>query len=157
VFEAAKRSLTALRCGSGLKLVEPVRKEAAMRISKDQIPAKINVPGAVARVATDFGDATGLGKMGGEYFSLGAGTDIAPLLKGLKDDACQAPHWGYMLSGELVVTYTDGKVDTCKENDLFYWPPGHSVRAVKDSEVILFSPQREHAHAMDHMLNAMKG
>ena len=47
-----------------------------MRISKDQIPAKINVPGAVARVASDFGDATGFGKMGGEYFSLGAGTDI---------------------------------------------------------------------------------
>ena len=35
---------------SGLKLVEPVRKEPIMRISKDQIPAKINVPGAVARV-----------------------------------------------------------------------------------------------------------
>jgi hypothetical protein len=157
VFEAVKRSRTTLRCRSGLKLVEPVKKEPVMRISKDQIPAKINVPGAVARVATDFGDATGYGKMGGEYFSLGVGTDIAPLLKGLKDDACHAPHWGYMLSGELLVSYTDGKVDTCKENDLFYWPPGHSVRAVKDSEVILFSPQREHAHAMDHMLNVMKG
>ena len=34
-----------------------------MRISKDQIPAKINVPGAIARVATEFGDATGFGKM----------------------------------------------------------------------------------------------
>jgi hypothetical protein len=56
-----------------------------------------------------------------------------------------------------VVTYTDGKVDACKESDLFYWPPGHSVRVVKDSEVILFSPQREHTHVMDHMLNAMKG
>jgi hypothetical protein len=128
-----------------------------MRISKDQIPAKINVPGAVARQATDFGDATGFGKMGGEYFSLGAGTDIAPLLKGLKDDGCHAPHWGYMISGELVVTYTDGKVETCKQNDLFYWPPGHSVRVVQDSEVILFSPQREHTDVMDHMLKAMKG
>jgi hypothetical protein len=38
----------------------------------------------------NFGDATGFGKMGGEYFSLGAGTDIAPLLKGLKDDGCHA-------------------------------------------------------------------
>ena len=46
-----------------------------MRISKDQIPAKINVPGAIGRVATDFGDATGFGTMGGEYCSLGAGTD----------------------------------------------------------------------------------
>ena len=54
---------------------------------------------AVARQATGFGDATGLGKMGGEYFSLSAGTDIAPLLRGLKDDACHAPHWGYALSG----------------------------------------------------------
>ena len=62
-----------------------------------------------------------------------------------------------MLSGALVVTYTDGKVDTCTENDLFYWPPGHSVRVVKDAEVILFSPQREHTHVMDHMLNAMQG
>ena len=128
-----------------------------MRIAKDQIPAKITVPGAVARLATDFGDATGFGKMGGEYFSLGAGTDIASLLKGLKDDACHAPHWGYMLSGGLVVTYTAGKVDTCKGIDLFYWPPGHSVRVVTDSEVILFSPQREHPRVMDHMLSAMKG
>jgi len=55
-----------------------------------------------------------------------------------------------------VVTYTDGKVDTCKQSDLFYWPSGHSVRVVNDSEVILFSPQREHIHVMDHMLNAMK-
>jgi glyoxylate utilization-related uncharacterized protein len=94
--------------------------------------------------------------MGGEYFSLGAGTDIAPLLKGLEGDACQAPHWGYMISGEVVVTYTDGKAETCRENDLFYWPPGHSVRVVKDAEVVLFSPQREHTHVIDHMLNAMK-
>lgn len=127
-----------------------------MRIAKDQIPAKIDVPGAVARVAPDFGDASGFGKIGGEYFSLGAGTDIAPLLKGLEDDACQAPHWGYMLTGELVVTYTDGSSETCVENDLFYWPPGHSVRAAKDSEIVLFSPQVEHAQAMDHMLKAMK-
>src|SRR5882762_6437239 len=107
-----------------------------MRIPKDQIPVKINVPGAVARQKVDFGDATGYSKIGAEYFSLGAGVDIAPLLKGLKNDACHAPHWGYMISGELVVTYTDGKVDTCKGNDLFYWPPGHSVRVVTDAEVI---------------------
>jgi hypothetical protein len=126
-----------------------------MRMAKEQIPAKIKVPGAVARQATEFGDATGFGKIGGEYFSLAAGTDIAPLLRGLKDDACHAPHWGYMLSGEVVVTYTDGKVETCRENDLFYWPPGHSVRVVRDAEVILFSPQHEHSQVIDHMLNAM--
>jgi hypothetical protein len=95
--------------------------------------------------------------MGGEYFSLGAGTDIAPLLEELKGDACQAPHWGHMISGEVVVPYTDGNVETCKENDLFYWPPGHSVRVAKDSEVILFSPRHEHTRVMDHMLSEMQG
>lgn len=128
-----------------------------MHVSKNQIPAKINVPGAVARQVTDFGDATGFSMMGAEYFTLAAGTDIAPLLKGLKSDACHAPHWGYMLSGQLVVTYTDGNVETCEESDLFYWPPGHSVRVVKDADVILFSPQHEHTYVMDHMLNRMKG
>jgi hypothetical protein len=126
-------------------------------MSKEQIPAKIDVPGAVARHIGEFGDATGLGKMAGEWFSLAAGVDIAPLLKGLEGDACQAAHWGFMLSGEVAVTYTDGKVERCRANDLFYWPPGHSVRVVEDSEVILFSPQHEHARVMDHMLDAMKG
>jgi hypothetical protein len=126
-----------------------------MHLAKDSIPTKIDVPGARARQATDFGDATGYGSMGGEYFSLGAGTDIAPLLQGLDDDACQAPHWGYMIAGRLVVTYTDGTDETCATGDVFYWPPGHSVRVVDDSEVILFSPQLEHSHVMDHMLGVM--
>ena len=49
-----------------------------MRIAKEEIPVKIDVPGATARQAVDFGDASGYGTIGGEYFSLGAGTDIAP-------------------------------------------------------------------------------
>jgi hypothetical protein len=128
-----------------------------MRIPKEQIPVKINVPGAIARQSPNFGDASGFTRMAGEYFSLGAGTDIAPLLQGLKDNACDSPHWGYMISGEIVVSYTDGKVDTCRTNDLFYWPPGHTVRVVKDAEVILFSPLHEHTKVMDHMLAKMKG
>jgi hypothetical protein len=127
-----------------------------MRVSKEQIPAVIDVPGAIARQATDFGDASGYGVIGAEYFSLGAGTDIAPLLKGLHDDACQAPHWGYMLRGEVVVSYTNGATDTCRGGDLFYWPPGHSVRVVEDADIVLFSPQREHMHVMQHMLLKMQ-
>ena len=95
--------------------------------------------------------------MAAEYFSLGAGTDIAPLLKGLDDDACQAPHWGFMISGEVVITYTGGREERCSGDDLFYWPPGHSVRVVSDAEVILFSPQVEHAEVMNHMLATMAG
>ena len=53
-----------------------------MHINKHEIPVKIDVPGAVARQAAGFGDPSRHGALGGEYFSLGAGTDIAPLLRG---------------------------------------------------------------------------
>ena len=126
-----------------------------MRIAKTDIPTKIDVPGAVARQTSDFGDASKHGPLAAEWFSLGAGTDIAPLLEGLEDDGCQAPHWGYIISGHLVVTYTDGETDTCTTGDVFYWPPGHTVRVVEDAEVILFSPHLEHAAVMDHMRQKM--
>ena len=122
-----------------------------MRIAKEDVPVKVNAPGAVARQKKDFGDATGYGAIGGEYFSMAAGTDIAPLLKGLEGDACQSPHWGYLIEGELVVSYTDGTEETVKGGDLFYWPPGHSVRIAIDAEIILFSPQHEHGLVIDHI------
>ncbi|HEY8586331.1 MAG TPA: hypothetical protein VIL60_06315 [Rhodanobacter sp.] len=128
-----------------------------MRIAKQDIPARINVPGAVARQQADFGDCTGYGTIGGEYFSLGAGTDIAPLLQGLKGDMCQSPHWGYMIEGALTVTYADGSHEAVNGGDLFYWPPGHTVKVGKDAEVILFSPQHEHGQVIDHMLKKMGG
>lgn len=128
-----------------------------MRITKTDIPIKIDIPGAIARQAINFGEASDYGALAAEYFSLGAGTDIAPLLKGLDDDACQAPHWGYMISGAVVISYTNGREETCVENDLFYWPPGHSVRVEQDAEVILFSPQVEHAEVIQHMITTMAG
>ena len=126
-----------------------------MRISKGDVPVRINAPGAVARQQTNFGDATGYGKISGEYFSLGAGADIKPLLEGLEGNLCQAPHWGYVLQGELDVTYADGKHEVIKGSDLFYWPPGHTVKVTQDAEVILFSPQDEHSVVIDHMKNKM--
>ncbi len=122
-----------------------------MRIDKNDVPVKLQAPGAVARVRTGFGEAGAFGTMSAEYFSLGAGTDIAPLLQGLEGDACQAPHWGYLAEGALTVTYRDGTRDEVKGGDLFYWPPGHSVRVEKDAEVIMFSPQHQHLAVLDHM------
>lgn len=128
-----------------------------MRISRRDVPVVIDVPGAVARQKKDFGDAKGYGAIGGEYFSLGAGTDIAPLLQGLEGDLCQAPHWGYLLEGDLTVTWAGGAREEVRGGDLFYWPPGHSVKVGADAEVILFSPQLEHGEVMEHMKRKMGG
>ena len=99
-----------------------------MHIQASEVPIKVNAPGAVARQQTDFGDATGYGKIGAEHFKMDAGADIAPLLQGLENDLCQAPHWGYLLKGELTVTYTDGATEHVHAGDMFYWPPGHTVK-----------------------------
>jgi hypothetical protein len=122
-----------------------------MHLKRNDVPVKLDVPGAVARQLPGFGDATGYGEISGEYFSLAAGTDIAPLLQGLEGDSCHAPHWGYMLDGTVVVSYRTGEEETCTAGDLFYWPPGHSVRVTEDAEVILFSPEAEHTAVIDHM------
>jgi hypothetical protein len=128
-----------------------------MRVAKNDVPVKMDVPGAVARQLPGFGDASAYGMISGEYFSLGAGTDIAPLLQGLEGDACHAPHWGYLMEGTVVVTYRDRDEETCTAGDLFYWPPGHSVRVTEDAEVILFSPEVEHTAVLDHMGEKLAG
>lgn len=126
-----------------------------MRVSKQDVPVKIDVPGATARQLTNFGDATGYGKISGEYFSFGAGTDITALLQGLDGDLCQCPHWGYVLEGEVQVTFADNSEEVTTMGDLFYWPPGHTVKASQDSELILFSPQHEHTEVLNHILGKL--
>jgi hypothetical protein len=116
-----------------------------MHIDKNEIPTVFALPGATARQLPGFGE------LAAEYFTLAAGTDIAPLLTGLIDDACNAPHWGYLVDGTVVVTYTDGATEICTAGDVFYWPPGHSVRVEHDAALVLFSPHHQHLAVIDHM------
>lgn len=127
-----------------------------MRISKDQVDVKLQIPGAVIRQRKDFGDATGLGRISGEYFTLSAGVDTAPLFQGLEGNLCQSPHWGYVLRGQLTTTDAAGARETVNANDFFYWPPGHNVKVDADAEIIMFSPQHEHSHVIDHMIEKTK-
>jgi hypothetical protein len=128
-----------------------------MRIAKENVGVKMDIPGAVIRQQMDFGDATGFGKISGEYFTLSAGVDTTPLFEGLEGNMCQCPHWGYVLRGQLTTTNAEGAQETVKEEDLFYWPPGHNVKVDADAEIIMFSPQQEHSHVIEHMIEKVKG
>jgi hypothetical protein len=127
-----------------------------MRIAKNNVDVKMEIPGAVLRQQLDFGDATGYGKISGEYFSLAAGVDTTPLFKGLDGDLCQCPHWGFVLQGRITTTDKRGAQETVETNDLFYWPPGHNVQVEEDAEIVMFSPQHEHTVVIDHMIEKVK-
>ncbi|MEA2780756.1 MAG: hypothetical protein QOK29_2300 [Rhodospirillaceae bacterium] len=128
-----------------------------MRVAKDQVDIRMDIPGATIRQRTDFGDASGFSKISGEYFTLAAGVDTTPLFHGLEGNLCQCPHWGFVLQGQLTTTDAVGKQETVTANDLFYWPPGHNVRVDADAEIIMFSPQAEHSHVINHMIEKTKG
>jgi hypothetical protein len=128
-----------------------------MRIAKNDVPVEVAAPGAVARLQPGFGDASESGVLSAEFFSLEAGTDIAPLLRGLEDDLCQAPHWGYLAKGALTVTYRDGASENVASGDLFYWPPGHTVSVRQDAELLMFSPEHAHRKVLAHMKAKLGG
>ena len=127
-----------------------------MRVAKDNVDVRMEIPGAVIRQRQDFGDVSGFGMLSGEYFTLSAGIDTTPLFKGLEGDLCQCPHWGFVLRGQLTTTDAIGVSETVKANDLFYWPPGHNVKVDADAEIVMFSPQRQHSHVIDHMIAKVK-
>jgi hypothetical protein len=127
-----------------------------MKIAKENIEVKMEIPGAVIRQNTEFGDATGLGKISCEYFSLSAGVDTTPLFMGLEGNLCQCPHWGYLLSGQLTTTNAQDMQEIVNANDLFYWPAGHNVMVNADAEIVMFSPQHEHSHVINHMVEKTK-
>lgn len=69
--------------------------------------------------------------------------DATPLLKGLPDDQCQCPHWGYVITGRLHFRTRDGE-ETFEAGDAFYLPPGHvPFKHEPGTELVQWSPTAE--------------
>ena len=113
-----------------------------MRIAKDDVDVRMEIPGAVIRQRGGFGDVAGFADISGEYFSLSAGVDTTPLVEGLVGDLCQCPHWGYVIKGRLRYRFAD-----CEEvfgaGDAYYVGPGHIPVFEPGLEYVEFSPAAE--------------
>ncbi|MCP9800138.1 hypothetical protein KBY67_04995 [Synechococcus sp. RedBA-s] len=46
----------------------------------------------------------------------------------------------------------NGVQETVNANDLLHWPPGHSAKVNSDAKIVMFSPQNEHSHVINHMI-----
>jgi hypothetical protein len=63
--------------------------------------------------------------------------------KGLPNDACQSPHWGYLLKGSFRLRYADRSEALVQAGEAYYAPPGHQFEALDDCETVEFSPTKE--------------
>ncbi|MCW2673864.1 MAG: hypothetical protein JWP14_2453 [Frankiales bacterium] len=75
---------------------------------------------------------------------------LAEMLKGLPDDRCQCPHWGYLTAGRLTVEYAD-RTEVIQPGDAFYMAPGHVPAAAAGSEFVQFSPTDQLAPSLAAM------
>jgi hypothetical protein len=105
-------------------------------------------------LSTDDGVEVRKAEIGGEmsvaYIRLPKGTDMAPALKGLKDDMCQTSHWGVIRKGRVLLRTTHGS-ETYEAGDAFYWAPGHAPEALEDTELMDFQRTEDFDRTVDHI------
>lgn len=85
--------------------------------------------------------------------------DVRPHLKGLPDDQCECPHWGYVIKGRLRALYDD-REEEILTGEAYYLPPGHAIIVDAGTELIEFSPRDafdRHMAAVEANLRARKG
>ncbi len=85
------------------------------------------------------------------HLKLPPGADFRPLFKGLPGDACQSPHWGYVLTGSITVRYADGTEEVSRAGDMYYWPAGHTGWSDEGITFIEFSPTADLQPVLEHL------
>jgi hypothetical protein len=100
--------------------------------SHDQIEPREIAPGYSSRF-TDWGGITVA------FEKAHAGQDASAMVRGLPDDRCQAPHWGFLFSGKIVVHFDD-RTETIEGGQAYYIAPGHAIEFLEDSEALEFTP-----------------
>lgn len=112
-----------------------------MHGSKQNLPATVDAPGVTIREA-EWGD------WNASIENMAAGLVTAPLFKGLPDDRCQCPHWGYVVKGRYRVIYKDHE-EVLNAGDAYYLSPGHTTAFDEDTEVVEFSPKGEYQKTIE--------
>lgn len=110
------------------------------KLSRDSAPRKVENPVLIGR----YGELDGF-TVGFETFLTDA--DATPFFRGLPDDRCRSPHWGYVVAGSLTLRYADHE-ETFEAGDAYYARPGHVPYASEGTDLVEFSPAEEYAKTM---------
>ena len=112
-----------------------------MRGSKADLPVAVDIEQGTIRAI----------EWGGLNVEIGAfrqAADPSPFFKGLPDDRCQCPHWGYVLKGQLRYTFADHE-EVYNAGDVYYAAPGHTPVIGDNTEYIEFSPIEAYYQTME--------
>jgi hypothetical protein len=74
-------------------------------------------------------------------------SDAAELFRGLPDDRCQSPHWGYVAAGRVGFRFADCE-EVYEAGDAYYAPAGHTPIYYAGTRVIEFSPTQAFAETV---------
>jgi hypothetical protein len=116
----------------------------SMRSDIGGIPLEMELDGIETRGVT-WGDLLL------RHVDLPPGVDFTPLFKGLPDDRCQCPHWGYVLQGAITVRYADGTEETTRAGEVYFWPAGHTGWTDEGVTFLELSPAEQLQPVLEHL------
>ncbi|MGE5249342.1 MAG: AraC family ligand binding domain-containing protein [Bacteroidota bacterium] len=120
-----------------------------MRSSIEDLPVIVDSPAVTIR-AVKWGDM--MVEVGDSHL---AGDTSAANFKGLPDDRCQCPHWGYVIKGQMRFKYAD-REEVYSAGDLFFMPPGHVPVSGEGCQWLDFSPSDEYSRTMEVIIRNAK-
>ena len=106
-----------------------------MRAKREELPLVLDAPEGKIHL-------TEWGTMSVEMGTMTQQVDPSPFFKGLPDDRCQCPHWGYVLRGQLRYKTARGE-EVFNAGDAYYIGPGHTPVFEAGTEYVEFSPTEE--------------
>ena len=115
-----------------------------MHATKGELPVLLEA-GAASIKGIDWGEQQVA------IVTVPAGTDFSPLLKGLPNDRCQGPHWGYVLKGRIRIQYGDGD-EVLTAGHVYYLPPDHTAFVEEDTQFLEVNPSGPHQEVVENAL-----
>jgi mannose-6-phosphate isomerase-like protein (cupin superfamily) len=91
-----------------------------------------------------------------QFLTANQDLDGTPLMKGLPDDRCSSPHWGYVFKGRITFDCGDHE-EVFEAGDAFYLGPGHiPISSEPGTEYLQFSPADDLQVVSDNMKRNME-
>ena len=85
-----------------------------------------------------------------------ADADLAALFRGLPDDRCQLPRWGYVLRGTVTFRFAE-REESFQAGDAYYVPPGHTPVHHAGASIVEFSPTDVLRQTMPVVMDNLRG